>query len=97
MVPAKRESLITQMRRGTLEYCVLALLRDQPRYGFDLVRSLGQPDGLVTTTWHESPSGPPRRYYQLTAEGGRALALFTTEWDRFTDAVDRLLRQGGST
>jgi PadR family transcriptional regulator PadR len=51
-------------------------------------------DGLVTTTWHESPSGPPRRYYQLTAEGGRALALFTTEWDRFTDAVDRLLRQG---
>jgi PadR family transcriptional regulator, regulatory protein PadR len=54
-------------------------------------------DGLVTTTWHESPSGPPRRYYQLTTEGQRALALFTTEWDRFTDAVDRLLRQGGST
>jgi PadR family transcriptional regulator PadR len=53
-------------------------------------------DGLVTTTWHESPSGPPRRYYELTGEGRRALALFTTEWDRFTDAVDRLLRQGGS-
>jgi Transcriptional regulator PadR-like family len=68
---------------------VLALLRDQPRYGFDLVRSLAQAnglvtsegtiypllgrlrrDGLVTTTWHESPSGPPRRYYQLTDEGG---------------------------
>jgi len=115
MVPAKRESLITQMRRGTLEYCVLALLRDQPRYGFDLVRTLGaadglvtsegtispllsrlRRDGLVTTTWHESPSGPPRRYYQLTGEGRRALTLFTTEWDRFTDAVDRLLQQGGS-
>ena len=49
--------------------------------------------GLVTTTWHESPSGPPRHYYELTGEGRRALALFTTEWDRFTDAVDRLLRQ----
>ena len=96
MVPANRESLITQMRRGTLEYCVLALLRDQPRYGFDLVRTLGGADGLVTTTWHESPSGPPRRYYELTADGRRALALFSTEWDRFTDAVDRLLRQGGS-
>ena len=115
MVSAKRESLITQMRRGTLEYCVLALLRDQARYGFDLVRSLAQADGLitsegtiypllsrlrrdglVTTTWHESPSGPPRRYYPLTAEGRRALALFSTEWDRFTDAVDRLLQQGGS-
>jgi PadR family transcriptional regulator PadR len=115
MVSAKRESLITQMRRGTLEYCVLALLRDEARYGFDLVRTLGaadglvtsegtiypllsrlRRDGLVTTSWHESPSGPPRRYYELTADGRRALALFTKEWDRFTDAVDRLLRQGGS-
>jgi PadR family transcriptional regulator PadR len=115
MVPAKRESLVTQLRRGTLEYCVLALLRDQPRYGFDLVRTLGaadglvtsegtiypllgrlRRDGLVTTTWHESPSGPPRRYYALTTEGRRALDLFTTEWDRFTTAVDSLLRQGGS-
>ena len=115
MVPAKRESLITQMRRGTLEYCVLALLRDQPRYGFDLVRTRAgadglipsegtiypllsrlRRDGLVTTTWHESPSGPPRRYYQLTPAGQGALELFTVEWDRFTGAVDRLLQQGGN-
>jgi PadR family transcriptional regulator PadR len=116
MVSAKRESLITQMRRGTLEYCVLALLRDQPRYGFDLVRTLGNADGLVTsegtiypllsrlrrdglvtTVWHESPSGPPRRYYELTPAGHQVLELFTEEWDRFTNAVDRLLRQGGGT
>ena len=115
MVPAKRESLIIQMRRGTLEYWVLALLQDEPRYGFDLVRTLGaadglvtsegtiypllgrlRRDGLVTTSWHESPSGPHRRYYELTGQGRRALTLFTTEWDRFTGAVDRLLRQGGS-
>ena len=115
MVPAKRESLITQMRRGTLEYCVLALLRGQARYGFDLVRTLAQADGLitsegtiypllsrlrrdglVTTTWHESQSGPPRRYYELTPDGQEALELFTTEWERFTDAVDRLLTQGGN-
>jgi PadR family transcriptional regulator, regulatory protein PadR len=114
MVSAKRASLITQMRRGTVEYCVLALLRDQPRYGFDLVRTLGDADGLitsegtiypllsrlrrdglVTTTWHESPNGPPRRYYELTPAGHQALELFTTEWDRFTTAVDRLLTQRG--
>ena len=96
MVSAKRESLITQMRRGTLEYCVLALLRDRARYGFDLVRTLGEADGLITTSWHESPSGPPRRYYELTDAGQEALELFTSEWDRFTTAVDRLLTQGGS-
>jgi PadR family transcriptional regulator, regulatory protein PadR len=115
MVSARREPLITQMRRGTLEYCVLALLRDQPRYGFDLVHTLAEADGLitsegtiypllgrlrrdglVTTSWHESPSGPPRRYYRLTPAGHQALELFTTEWDRFTQAVDRLLKHGGT-
>ncbi len=37
------------MRRGTLEYCVLALLRDEERYGFDLVRALGAADEMVTS------------------------------------------------
>jgi len=32
-----------------LEFCVLALLRDGERYGFDLVRSLSEVDGLVTS------------------------------------------------
>jgi PadR family transcriptional regulator PadR len=40
---------MTQMRRGAIEYCVLALLRDQPRYGFELTRSLADAGGLVTS------------------------------------------------
>ena len=39
--------ILTQLHRGTVEYCVLALLRDEERYGFDLVRALSQADGLV--------------------------------------------------
>lgn len=38
---------LTQLRRGTLEYCVLALLREQERYGFELVRTLSEIDGMV--------------------------------------------------
>jgi hypothetical protein len=48
-------------------------------------------DGLVTTTWRESASGPPRRYYRLTADGRRALDVFAGDWRRFTAAVDALL------
>jgi PadR family transcriptional regulator, regulatory protein PadR len=40
---------MAQMRRGALEYCVLALLRDRERYGFELTRALAQCDGLVTS------------------------------------------------
>lgn len=40
--------VLSQLRRGALEYCVLALLARDERYGFELVRSLGALDGMVT-------------------------------------------------
>ena len=36
-----------QLRRGVLEYCVLALLEDQPRYGFELVNLLEETGSLI--------------------------------------------------
>ena len=110
---AGQDRSLTQMRRGTIEYCVLALLRDEERYGFDLVKALREADGMVTsegtiypllsrlrrdglvsTTWEESPSGPPRRYYRLTPKGHNALEEFVQEWQRFRDAVDRFVEGG---
>src|SRR5581483_10867058 len=49
MVAVSSEALLAQMRRGTLQYCVLALLAEDERYGFDLVRALGEVDGMVTS------------------------------------------------
>lgn len=43
------EKVFTQLRRGALEYCVLALLQEEERYGFELVKALGAVDGMVTT------------------------------------------------
>jgi PadR family transcriptional regulator PadR len=52
-------------------------------------------NGLVETTWQESSSGPPRRYYHLTKDGELALAGFKKEWRLFSDAVDEILNEGG--
>ena len=49
MVAPKQDALLAQMRKGTLQYCVLALLADEERYGFDLVRALAETDGMVTS------------------------------------------------
>jgi PadR family transcriptional regulator PadR len=100
------------MRRGTLQYCVLSLLANEERYGFDLVRGLAETDGMVTSegtiypllsrlrrdglvesTWQESPAGPPRRYYRLTVSGRAALEGFRQEWRRFRDAVDHFVER----
>ncbi|MEJ5913154.1 PadR family transcriptional regulator [Pseudokineococcus sp. 1T1Z-3] len=48
-------------------------------------------DGKVTTTWHESASGPPRKYFALTDQGRGALETFVVGWRDFTTAIDALL------
>jgi PadR family transcriptional regulator PadR len=40
---------MSALRKGALEFCVLALLRDSARYGVELVRELGTTDGLEIT------------------------------------------------
>jgi PadR family transcriptional regulator PadR len=101
---------LAQLRRGTIEYAILALLRERDGYALELARTLAAADelvtsqgtvypllarlrreGLVETTWSESPLGPPRRYYHLTDNGRQALDDFAIQWRRFRDTVDQLI------
>jgi PadR family transcriptional regulator PadR len=119
MVHGEARNPLTELRRGVLEHCVLAVVRHEESYAFDIVRQLAaagelltsegtiypllsrlRRDRLVTTTWRESDAGPPRRYYQITNEGRRALDVFAGDWARFRHAVDAVLGnagQGGKT
>jgi PadR family transcriptional regulator PadR len=102
--------LTAALRRGTLEFCVLAIVEDGQCYGVELVGRLAAEPALATsegtlypllsrlrragwiaTTWQESPVGPPRRYYQLTASGKEALAAFRWQWREFSGAVGRIV------
>lgn len=47
--------------------------------------------GLVDTTWHESASGPPRRYYRLTNEGTQALKRRADAWQALVADMNRLM------
>jgi PadR family transcriptional regulator PadR len=47
--------------------------------------------GLVQTSWQESPNGPPRRYYELTAEGRHAVSAFAEAWQTFRRGVDQII------
>lgn len=113
MVVGETRDQLTELRRGVLEHCVLAVIHQKKEsYAFEIVRYLSDAgslvtsegtiypllsrlrrDGLVQTTWRESGSGPPRRYYRLTNEGERVLDAFVRDWARFRDAVDAVLTQ----
>ena len=45
MVPGD-DAILSHLRRGALEYCVLAMLRDQRLYGLDIARRLAV-DGIL--------------------------------------------------
>ncbi len=47
--------------------------------------------GLVTSERRTSESGPPRKYFALTAAGRRALRERRTEWIAFGARIDALL------
>lgn len=103
------DGAVTQLRRGVLEHCVLALLEGEERYGYDLVTELSsagllasegtmypllsrlRKDELVATSWRESPTGPPRRYYSLTSQGQEALLAFRDSWGKFKHSVEAIL------
>jgi PadR family transcriptional regulator, regulatory protein PadR len=54
-----------------------------------------QRDGKVTSKWVEEPGAShPRKYYLLTEDGTRFLALMKEEWTRFATGLDSLLREG---
>jgi PadR family transcriptional regulator PadR len=43
------EGLATQLRKGVIEYCVLAMLKDRPHYGGELVQVLRESDGMLVS------------------------------------------------
>ena len=67
----------SQIRRGTLEYCILLIL----------LRRL-QKDGYLTASWQDSAEGlPPRKYYALTPAGEEALQAMNADWDSLLKMV----------
>lgn len=49
-------------------------------------------DGLVKVRVEASPSGPPRRYYRLTAAGETRLDEMAGYWRQISNAVEALFR-----
>ena len=103
----------SQIRKGSLEMCLLAVLAEKPRYGFEIAQHLDddsglavtegtlypllnrlQNEGLIEAYWQESASGPPRKYYTVTAAGREAFLKMRDEWRKYAQAVERILESG---
>nr|WP_025827485.1 PadR family transcriptional regulator [Acetobacter persici] len=81
-------------RADSYGYDIASRLSDAIEMGegtiYPLMRRM-QKDGLVSTYFVESPSGPPRKYYTLTENGRQSLNSQRTAWTAFTKAVHAIL------
>jgi PadR family transcriptional regulator, regulatory protein PadR len=73
------EKWMAQMRRGSLELCILAILARSQRYGYDIVQALAGAEGLVIKEGTIYPL-----LNRLKAEG-----LVATEWQPSPAGPDR--------
>ena len=78
----------------------LEIIRVLERYS-DLVLSEGtvypilnrlREDGLLTSSWVESETGHPRKYYSLTRLGYERATWMAEVWMQFTSGVNALIR-----
>lgn len=102
-------SIGTQMRKGVLELCTLAIISEKDAYASDIIDTLKASDlivvegtlypmltrlkneGMLSYRWEESTSGPPRKYYQLTADGKETLNKLKQNWEDLTKAVNHII------
>jgi len=78
MVPSD-DAILTHLRRGALEYCVLAMLREQELYGLDIARRLTV-DGILM-------SGEGTLYPLLARL--RKAGLVDTQWQESVEGPPR--------
>ena len=53
--------------------------------------------GLLTYRWEESTSGPQRKYYVLTENGGMFLKELSKTWSNLVNAVDQVTSKKSTT
>jgi len=85
--------------RAMYGYELVQELRDRTTAVIDLPEGTVYPalrrlerEGWIAGRWEEMPSGPRRRYYDITPKGRRSLDAGTAAWRRFADAADGILR-----
>ncbi len=100
----------TQLKRGLLDVCVLAAIRDEDSYGYKIIKDIAPYVEMSESTLYtilkrlESAelltvrsaehNGRLRKYYRITATGNKRLEAFKNEW-REVMQIYQFVTEGG--
>ena len=100
-----------QLRKGLLEVCVLAAVREHDSYGYQIIREI-EPyveisestlypilrrleAARLLTEYSVAHNGRLRKYYRITDAGHARLAEFEEDWKEMVN-IRRFIARGGT-
>lgn len=94
----------TQLKKGLLDICVLAELKNQDSYGYQIIKDLSPiieisestlypilkrlEERDCLTTYSLEHDGRLRRYYKITQTGKEKIDEFCQEWKTISDVIN---------
>ena len=99
-----------QLKRGLLDVCVLAAIKDEDSYGYKIIKDLKPYAELsestlytilkrleaagMLTVWSAEHGGRLRKYYRITDAGRLRIEEFKNEWKEVMSIYQFVIREG---
>ena len=99
-----------QMKRGLLDVCVLAAIKNEDSYGYQIVKDMSPyveisestlypilrrlENGAMLTVRTAEHTGRLRKYYHITDAGRERLKAFEEEWKELMQIYEFVTKEG---
>ena len=100
----------TQLKKGFLEFCILAALCEDDSYGYQIIKDVSGCIKIsestlypilkrlqgngLVVTYDQQYQGRNRRYYQITPEGRGVCQYLENEWRLYVNAIYEIAHGG---
>lgn len=101
-----------QLKRGLLDICVLAAIKDEPSYGYRIIKDMKPFVEISESTLYpilrrlesaecltvktSEHNGRLRKYYQITKQGLGKIEDFKTEWNEILSIYKFITKEADS-
>lgn len=101
-----------QLKRGLLDVCVLAAIKDEPSYGYKIIKDIKQYIEISESTLYPilrrletanqltvkstEYNGRLRKYYHITKQGKKHIEDFKEEWKEIISIYQFVTREENS-
>ena len=99
-----------QLKRGLLDVCVLAAIKDEDSYGYKIIKDMKPYVDLSESTLYPIlrrleaanmltvrdavHNGRLRKYYHITPQGIKRIEDFKTEWEEIVSIYNFVVKEG---